>query len=44
MLSLRNREATRFLRVYTATTSLALLVVAVYLVTIGWLPLRTWVM
>ncbi|HJW93855.1 MAG TPA: serine hydrolase domain-containing protein [Thermoanaerobaculia bacterium] len=44
VLSVRNREATRFLRAYTATTSLALLVVAVYLAAIGWLPLRTWVM
>ncbi len=44
VLSLRNRDASRFLRAYTATTSLALLVVAAYLVAIGWLPLRTWVM
>jgi hypothetical protein len=42
VLSLRNRNAGRFLRAYTATTSLALLVVAAYLASIGWLPLRTW--
>ena len=44
VLSLRIRDASRFLRAYTATTSLALLVVAAYLASIGWLPLRTWVM
>jgi CubicO group peptidase (beta-lactamase class C family) len=43
VVSMRNHVG-RFVRVYTATTSLALLVVAVYLVSIGWLPLRTWTM
>ena len=43
-LVIRKRDAGRFLRGYVATTSVALLIVAAYLVSIGWLPLRTWTM
>jgi CubicO group peptidase (beta-lactamase class C family) len=44
VLVIRKRDAGRFLRGYVATTSVALLIVAAYLVSIGWLPLRTWTM
>jgi len=44
VLAIRNRTASRFVRAYAGTTSLALLMVAVYLASIGWFPLRTWTM
>ncbi len=42
--TVRLRAAPRSIRAYVGLTSLALVSIAAYAATIGWLPLRTWVM
>lgn len=42
--TMRKRAAPRLIRAYVGLTSLGLISIAAYAVTIGWLPLRTWVL
>jgi CubicO group peptidase (beta-lactamase class C family) len=42
ILALRNKEANIFIRGYAAKVSIALLIAAGYLVSVGWMPALTW--
>lgn len=44
VLTLRHRAAPRLIRAYVGLSSLGLASIATYAATIGWLPLRTWVL
>jgi hypothetical protein len=42
--TVRNQAAPRLIRAYVGLSSLGLASMAAYAATIGWLPLRTWVL
>ncbi len=44
LLAFKTQAAPRFIRAYVGFSSLGLICFAAYAATIGWLPLRTWVM